>query len=74
MVETKVFRNHQKKVDEQFFHIDNLEILQSTKFLGIILDQHLSFVMHIHSIVQKLNFLLMTLRYLRKFLNKKMND
>ena len=74
MLETKVFRNHQKKVDDQFFHIDNLEILQSTKFLGIILDQHLSFVMYIHSIVRKPNFLLMTLRYLRKFLNKKMND
>ena len=52
-----LFRNHQKKVDEQFFRIDNLEILQSAKFLGIILDRHLSFVMHINSIVQKLNFL-----------------
>ena len=66
-----LFRNHQKKVDEQFFHIDNLEILQSAKFLGIIIERHLSFVMHFNSIVQKLNFLLMMLRYLRKFLDKK---
>ena len=51
--------------------IDQLEILQSTKVLGIILEQHLGFVMHINSIVQKLNFLLMMLQYLWKFVNKK---
>ena len=56
-----LFRIHQKKVDEQFFLIDQLEILQSTKVLGIILEQHHGFVMHINSIVRKLNFLLMML-------------
>ena len=64
-----LFRNHQKMI-EQFFNIDNLEILQRPKFLVIILDQHLSFVMHINPVVQNLNFLLMMLRHLRKFLNR----
>ena len=66
-----LFCNHQKRVDEQFFLIDQLETLQSAKVLGIILEQHLSFVMHINSIVRKLNFLLMMLQYLWKFVNKK---
>ena len=43
----------------------------NTKFLGIFLDRHLNFVCHINAVVRKLNFLLMMLRFLQKFLNDK---
>ena len=47
------------------------EIVVNTKFLGIFLDQHLKFLCHINAVVQKLNFLLMMLQNLRRFLNDK---
>ena len=66
-----IFKNHQKKINESDFTVLNLEILSETKFLGIILDKHLNFVIHINSIIRKFNVLLMMMRYLRKFLNQK---
>ena len=41
----------------------------NTKVLGIFLDQHLNFVSYINTFVRKLNFLLLMLWFLRKFLN-----
>ena len=64
-----IFKNHQKKINESDFTVLNLESLSETKFLGIILDKHLNFVIHINSIIRKFNVLLMMMRYLRKFLN-----
>ena len=66
-----IFKNHQIKINESDFTVLNLEILSETKFLGIILDKHLNFVIHINSIIRKFNVLLMMMRYLRKFLNQK---
>ena len=66
-----IFHNHQKKLNTNNFEQRNLEIVVNTKFLGIFLDQHLNFVCHINAVVRKLNFLLMMLRFLRKFLNDK---
>ena len=66
-----IFKNAQKKIELTDFSIPKyLEIVDKTKFLGMSSENNLNFESRINNIILKLNYLLMMLRYLCKFLDK----
>ena len=66
-----IFKNHQKRLDEGAFQLSNVQLTANCKFLGIYLDEHLTFWTHIDRVSSKINFLVMMLRHLTKFLDEK---
>ena len=66
-----IFKNHQKRLDEGAFQLSNVQPTANCKFLGIYLDEHLTFWTHIDRVSSKINFLVMMLRHLTKFLDEK---
>ena len=64
-----VFKNHQKNITLQDYQIENIATGTSTKFLGIVLDHHLTFSPHIEKLISTLNLLIMMFRHLTKFLD-----
>ena len=65
------FHNHQKSVQKIHISINNVEIQQKTsaKFLGVHLDEHMSWTEHCRSLVAKLNSFCYLFRNLRCILN-----
>ena len=66
-----IFRNPQKTIDQETFILPTIALVQETKFLGIVLDQHCSFESHIRKIEHKISFLLLMFRHLTKILDLK---
>ena len=52
-----MFITLQNKIEERNFEVQNLEIVDSTRFSVIFLEQHLSFVSHVNTVVRKLKVL-----------------
>ena len=66
-----IFRNPQKTIDQETFILPTIALVQETKFLGIVLDQHCRFESHIRKIEHKISFLLLMFRHLTKILDLK---
>ena len=67
-----IFKNHQKRLEDDAYTLNNVIKSTDCKFLGIYLDQHLTFRTQIDKVSAKLNFLVMMLRHLSKYLDQKL--
>lgn len=69
-----LFRNVRQQIYptdyELSINTSEIPIVTSTKFLGIVLDEKLTFKLHINQIIRKLNHSLMIMRNLNKYLDK----
>ena len=69
-----VFKNPSKNTQNYNLSLSlnnsQLQIKDSTQFLGITLDNNLTFKKHIQSLIKKLNYILLIFRFIRPYLDK----
>ena len=70
-----VFKSPKKQIDLSNFQINMssqiLEIKNETKFLGVILDENITFKQHIKELCRKLNLILIMMRAIRPYFDQK---